>query len=322
MLCTVIHDAYADGEQAEVHGALSTLLSAGQRDWSRTGVYAYWDRSTHEILYLGLASDLATRFGQHNGLISHSGGNKRKQIAEYFSRSERLGFTILIQSKAITLMEQIQELNPMMGASAARTIAVGEGQLIEMHRLAYGTRPPWNRTGGSRGGKRYATPAPALLELLAARRESLFAARRTLRSIAGDFRLRLFEATIHASRMRAMMEAHGIAKVPKSGERIDQSRIERSFMLRDGHLVEELESSEGEIRRWLGLLGTPEHWREERAEWRKAFEGMLGRGLQAKEKAVIALLDLVASEGAPPEHILATADIIDSGYLDQPATIP
>ena len=73
-----------------------------------------------------------------------------------------------------------------------------------------GTRPPWNRTGGSRGGKRYATPAPALLDRLAARGESLFAARRTLRSIAGDYQLRLFEATIHASRMRAMMEAHGI----------------------------------------------------------------------------------------------------------------
>jgi hypothetical protein len=49
-----------------------------------------------------------------------------------------------------------------------------------------------------------------LLDRLAAPGESLFAARRTLRSIAGDYRLRLFEATIHASRMRAMMEAHGI----------------------------------------------------------------------------------------------------------------
>jgi len=40
VLCTVIHDAYADGEQAEVHEALCTLLSPGQRDWSPTGVYA------------------------------------------------------------------------------------------------------------------------------------------------------------------------------------------------------------------------------------------------------------------------------------------
>lgn len=60
MLCTVIYDAYKTSERAEVHEALSTLLSPGQRDWSPKGVYAYWDRTNHDILYLGLASELPT----------------------------------------------------------------------------------------------------------------------------------------------------------------------------------------------------------------------------------------------------------------------
>ena len=94
MLCTVIHDAYTADEQSEVHEALSTLLSAGQPDWSAKGVYAYWDRAGHDILYLGLASDLPSRFAQHNGLVNHGGGNKAKEIRDYFSGHERLGFTM------------------------------------------------------------------------------------------------------------------------------------------------------------------------------------------------------------------------------------
>lgn len=322
MLCTVIYDAYTVAEQTEVHDALRTLLSPGQPDWSPEGVYAYWDRASHEILYLGLAKDLSVRFAQHNSLISHSGGNKSKEITDYFSRHERIGFTILIQGKAIGLMEEIQKLDPMMGTTAAEAIEVGEGQLIEMHRLLYGKRPLWNRTGGSTRGKRYATRAPALLDLLAARRESLFAARQTLRSIAGNFRLRLFEATIHASRMRAMMEAHDAAKIPQPGEQIVASRVERVLMLRDGHLVEELDASDADIRRWLELLGEPEHWRLEASAWRKAFEQGASRPLEPQEEQVLALLDAVVDQAAPRQHIFATRDILDGGYLEQPITIP
>jgi hypothetical protein len=322
VLCTVIYDAYTVAEQIEVHEALRTLLSPGQPDWSPQGVYAYWDRASHEILYLGLAKDLSVRFAQHNSLVSHSGGNKSKEIADYFSRHERIGFTILIQGKAIGLMEEIRKLDPMMGTTAAEAIEVGEGQLIEMHYLLYGKRPLWNRTGGSIRGKRYATQAPALLDLLAAQRDSLFAARQTLRSIAGSFRSRLFEATIHASRMRAMMEAHDAAKIPQPDEQIVASRVERVLMLRDGHLVEELDASDADIRRWLELLGRPEHWRQEASAWRSAFEQGAGRPLEPQEKQVLALLDAVMDQAAPPQHIFATRDILDGGYLDQPITIP
>lgn len=321
VLCTVIHDSYTGDERCQIRDALERLLSPGQPDWSPKGVYCYWDRTSHEILYLGLASELPDRFAQHNGLVSHAGGNKKREINDYFSRNQRLGFTIIIQSKAIGLMEQIQKLDPTMGATAARTIAVGEGQLIEMHRLVHGKWPAWNRTGGAASGKRYAKHAPALLELLAARRDSLFAARSTLRTVADDLHVRLLEATIHASRMRAMMEAHGIAKIPRPGERIEASRIERSFMLRDGHLVEELDPSDAAIRRWLELLGKPEHWRQEAAGWQKALEAMPGRPLQANEKAVQAILDSVVSEAAPRSHILATAELLEGTYLDERVVI-
>jgi len=102
-------------------------------------------------------------------------------------------------------MEEIKKIEVTLGATAVGVIAVGEGQLIEMHRLVYGQWPPWNKAGGYTLGKRWATPAAALLEILGARRDSLFAAR-TLRMLVSDLRTRFFESTIHAARMRATMD--------------------------------------------------------------------------------------------------------------------
>jgi hypothetical protein len=70
--------------------------------------------------------------------------------------------------------------------------------------------------------------------VLSGRRESLFAARRPLRAMAGDLGVRFKEATIHASRMRAVMDAHEILPIP--GDVVDplemQQRVENSMMLR------------------------------------------------------------------------------------------
>lgn len=108
------------------------------------------DRDTHELLYLGLATDLPTRFAQHNGLPrrwEQERGDRRVLRAE-------------------------------------------------------------EETGGSRDGKRWATPASALLDVFAARRSSLFVARRSLRDLARDEAAQVYEAAIHAARMRATMDAH------------------------------------------------------------------------------------------------------------------
>lgn len=159
-----------------------------------TGVYAYWDVNTHELLYLGLATDLIGRFAQHNGLVKHSGGNKGREIDSHFASHELLGITVLVQSKAIAILEQVQQISLLLGATASGLVATGEGQLIEIHRLVHGHRPRWNKTGGARDGKRWATQASGLLDVLALRRDSLFTARAPLRTVADDLRVRFFEA--------------------------------------------------------------------------------------------------------------------------------
>jgi hypothetical protein len=261
-----------------------------------------------------------TRFAQHNRLVPHGGGNKAPEIDAYFAEKEFLGFTILIQSKAIAVMEEVARLDFTLGGTADNVIAVGEGQLIEMHRLVHGSWPPWNKTGGSKDGKRWATAAPALLDIFAARRSSLFVARRSLRDLATDLRARLFEATIHASRMRAVMDAHEVGRLPElllhdSEEAI--RLITQSFMLRDGHIVQELDASDDEIRRWLRLLGDPEHWKREAGEQRALLEeATRSRPLQGHEREVADYLESIILHAAPPSHIAATNDILSCGYLD------
>ena len=49
-------------------------------------------------MYIGLASDLSERFKQHNGILPNKEGSKQKQIDDYFSKNERLGYTIFVQS--------------------------------------------------------------------------------------------------------------------------------------------------------------------------------------------------------------------------------
>lgn len=299
------------------------MLGDGQPDFARQGVYVYWDRASHEILYLGLASDLLDRFAQHNGLRAHSGGNKRAKIDEYFESHERLGFSVLIQGKAVAILEQIAALDPALGATAGDLIAVGEGQLIEMHRLLYGGWPAWNGTGGSREGQRWAAPAPAPLEVLSGRRSSLFAARHSLRELVADFRLRLFEGKIHAARMRAVLDAHEVVKPwPTEGEEVKRP-ILRLLMLRSGHIVDELDASDERITHWLRIGGDPASWAAEAVHWRtRAASWTAGKSVSDSDRAIYQLLDTQISHGAPPQHIAATRDILAGGYLDRGLRLP
>jgi hypothetical protein len=258
---------------------------------------------------------LPTRFAHHNGLVKHGGGNKREKIDAYFERHERLGFSVLLQSKEIQFMEQIEALDFTMGATGAEVIAVGEGQLIEMHRLAYGKRPPWNDAGGSEQGKRLATPAEALLDLLAARRDSLFAARRTLRDLVGDFRARLLESTIHAARMRVSMDLPDLNRLPTDSNELSQL-MTRSLLVRKGALLQDLDASDAEIKDWIERLGDPDHWEQEAKARHELFaDAMPQEGTQ--ERDVLDLIDARVEGGAPEIHLLATGDILKSGYLQE-----
>jgi hypothetical protein len=204
-LATVIRDVYCSDERREMRAALRSLLPTSGKNWHPSGVYCFWDPDTRDVLYVGLAKNIERRFAQHNGLSGASAkGNKRTRIEEWFEDHARLGYSIVVQSAAVVLLEEVGLDTP------TEIIAIGEGQLIEAHFQRFGFRPPWNVMGGSTYGQTWAGPLSAgYFLLLTGRMDGLLVARRTLRQLATEADSVDREMTLHGARMHALHE-HGL----------------------------------------------------------------------------------------------------------------
>ena len=167
MFGTVIIDAYRQNEVYEMADAIDDLCSPNDNyGWASAGIYCFWDYYAEAVLYIGLAGDLAERFRQHNGILPLEEGSKQKQIEEYFSKNERLGYTIFVQSPlsqplvhrnkkmyeafAAENNSPVQDLLSDQGRDDIKRV---EGILIEAFRKRYGHLPPWNTIGGSIAGQ-------------------------------------------------------------------------------------------------------------------------------------------------------------------------
>lgn len=170
MFGTVIIDAYKQTETREIADALEELCApTDSYGWASAGIYCYWDYYTRETLYIGLASDLAVRFKQHNGILPLKSGSKQKRIEEYFAIHDggKLGFSIFVQSP---LAQPLVSRNRSTYGSFAKQYGAPvvdllsdqgindikrvEGILIEAYRQATGHFPLWNRVGGSITGQK------------------------------------------------------------------------------------------------------------------------------------------------------------------------
>lgn len=135
-----------------------------------------WMGFSGNLLLLGLlcrssslywtSGDLAERFKQHNGILPIKEGSKQKQIEDYFSRNERLGYTIFVQSPLSQPLvhrnremyekfakQQNSPIEDMLSEQGRDDIKRVEGILIESYRRKYGHFPPWNNIGGSTSGQ-------------------------------------------------------------------------------------------------------------------------------------------------------------------------
>lgn len=136
---TVVRDVYSDAERTELYDAVE-MLTRGN-DWSRAGVYCFWDPTSRAPLYIGVAGKLHVRFAQHNSLKGNrpGNGNKGVEINAWFAKNPRIGFSVVLQEAMAD-----EEYEPY-----ARN---AEGQLLEGFRRFRGVLPPWNRVPGSRVG--------------------------------------------------------------------------------------------------------------------------------------------------------------------------
>ena len=224
MFGTVILDAYSKEETKELAAAIDDLCCPRDHyGWASAGIYSFWDYDTHEILYIGLASDLYERFRQHNGMLTmQEEGCKYQQIQEYFSSHSKLGYTIFVQSP---LSQPLVHRNKYLYEKMAKEhnssiqdyindqgicdIKRVEGILIEAYRKDNGHFPPWNKVGGSIIGQQRVMKNninivksfsnPQMFE------NNPLVSRATIRELSNNPTYEGFENFLHAVRMGVLM---------------------------------------------------------------------------------------------------------------------
>lgn len=299
--------------------AMRKLLTRHSRDWSRKGVYAYWDPDTRELLYIGLASNLPQRFAEHNGLVRHSGGNKRQEINKWFSEHENLGHTLLIQGAAVQILEDVRAMNPMIGVEARALTQVAEGQLLKLSTMETGSLPPWNNISGAVRGGEWARPSErSPLRLLSAAEESLFVSRRSLRALVHDRRALQLEALMHAVRMQALMEIHGMNFDHNNHGADFIERMTRVLMLIEGKLVDDLDVSDSTICDWLVRFAKPSDMASRRSQGLLGLDSMAdASNADDRDRATARFLTEFMQLDADAYNARVARDILDSGYLDE-----
>lgn len=223
MFGTVIIDAYRKEETQELAEAIEDLCSPNDNyGWASAGIYCFWDYYAESVLYIGLAGDLAERFKQHNGILPIKEGSKQKKIEEYFSKNERLGYTIFVQSPLSQpavhrnkilyerfARQQNAPVEDMLSEQGRDDIKKAEGILIESFRKKYGHLPPWNNIGGSVVGqnsvmenninivKSFCTPDDYAINPIVSRS--------TIRELSQNPEWAWYENYLHGARMNLLM---------------------------------------------------------------------------------------------------------------------
>lgn len=224
MFGTVILDAYSPDETKELSDAIDDLCCPNDGyGWASAGIYSFWDYNTHEVLYIGLASDLAVRFKQHNGLLSMpEEGCKYAYIQEYFNSHDKLGYTMFVQSPlSQPMVHRNRELFQKMASEHNSTIQDYvsdqgiadikrvEGILIEAYNKYYGRFPTWNKVGGSIAGQKRVMPNninivksfsnPQLYAI------SPIVSRSTIRELSNNPTYEGFESFLHVARVYTLI---------------------------------------------------------------------------------------------------------------------
>lgn len=237
VLATLVRDIYRTTERRELRDAVDDLASPNDTyGWASVGIYVFFDPDSRDVLYVGLARDLAERFAQHNGLVVMEARHcKSREIDEWFASREALGYAVLLQSpmdqvsvgrqrgtpSAAYYDEETDEFYdyPTEGLEEARHL---EGTLIASYRARHGVLPPWNKIGGSVAGAGDATTGGYnVLALATGQADSLLLARKTLRELSADPSAVSFEQTLHLGRINAITETGGVG--------IDTPRILRAI---------------------------------------------------------------------------------------------
>jgi hypothetical protein len=158
MLATIILDTFQKTEITDIANALDDICSPNDNyGFASAAIYCFWSIDPRDILYIGLAKNVAERFRQHTGLISCDPNCcKRIQIEEYFNLNNRIGYSIIVQSTLeqpfmgnrdnVTDDDVLAAIDAVEGEE---NIAFGEGLLIKLYEDIASKKPRWNKVHGA-----------------------------------------------------------------------------------------------------------------------------------------------------------------------------
>jgi hypothetical protein len=220
VLTTVMFDAFSLDRADEIASAIDEVCPPeGGGPFASSGLYAFWDPETRELLYIGLARDLGYRFRQHTGLVMCDPRFcKIERIRDHFAERELLGYSMMPQSpfdqadcararadlegRALSALKEL-------GEYGEQEIIQAEGQLLEANTRRTGRLPAWNHIGGSVRGAQMATvDTEPFLNLLRAEYRHALTAKRTIRELAQDATAQHHESLLHVARFEMLLR-HG-----------------------------------------------------------------------------------------------------------------
>lgn len=220
MLSTFIREKYKLKDIPELAEAVDDLFDpAVDYGWASSGVYCFWDPNSYEILYVGLAVDLAQRFRQHNGLISAKPNTcKFSEISKWFKSNDQIGYSILAQSSLsqpsckkfnmrfdLSKEEMVEQYGELV-QEGHEAIVNTEGLFIEAHKKATGKIPCWNKVGGSIFGGRKATSKHIyLLKLFSGELDDWMVARKPIIQLSKNATYEKWENDLHAIRTHTII---------------------------------------------------------------------------------------------------------------------
>jgi hypothetical protein len=248
---TILLDVYRSDDRRGMYEALGELCSPMDNwNFASAGIYAFW-RPTGEVLYVGLARDLAQRFSHHNGLVRYlPTACKVRQIDSYFEREEKLGFSAVVQSPLsqpltyrflASFGETWKNARPGEAEEAEgefRELRELEGRLLKGHVITHGLLPCWNEIAGARNASRAVVADDQTLDVMTGRENSLLVARRPIRELAATSSLAWLETWLHTARFNGVVRLSVGDETPidrmifEEIEKIAESPLRERDMLR------------------------------------------------------------------------------------------
>jgi hypothetical protein len=218
MLATIITEIFEEKDIDDVIDALERLCApVDPIGWASAGIYAFWDPTTGEILYIGLAVDLSIRFQQHTGRIPvDPATSKVDEIRRYFRANKYLGYSVFLQSPLSQpfnarwrqvygdVVAREEEEDYEHDDDGLQVVRRAEGILIGDHTLRFGAKPKWNKIQGLQNGLDLGSEVTKLtiLKALINLEWTPLTARNTLRGLAANNRHRQYEEWLHGVRLR------------------------------------------------------------------------------------------------------------------------